>query len=336
MTVQIAGRDISLGLWYDFRNPSQWARPAATLYAETLEHIAYAERLGFDNIWTSEHHFIDDGYSPSLLPLCAAIATRTTRARIGTNVLLLPLHDPVRIAEDAATVDILSNGRFDLGVAAGYKREEFTGMSISRKTRAGRMDEAIEVLRRSWAGGAFSFDGRHYHYSDVNVTPKPVQQPMPLWVGGFSEAAVRRAARVGDGLLAAANVIPTYLDELTRVGKAHQPTRIALSLPWAIVSNDPERDWERYGEHLLYQGKRYAQWFTAAGMDIFDRIPESVREIRDRGADLIVTPSRAAEIANRIVRTLPVTHLYWWATPPGVPPKTLYESMELLARQLFV
>lgn len=335
MTVNIGGREISFGLWYDFRNPPQWARPAARLYAETLDHVTYAERLGFDNIWTSEHHFIDDAYSPALLPLCAAIAARTTHIRIGTNVLLLPLHDPVRIAEDAAAVDILSNGRFDLGVAAGYKREEFTGMNISRKTRAGRMDEAIEVLRRSWADGAFSFSGRHYTYSNIDVTPKPVQRPMPLWVGGFSEAAVRRGARAGDGLLAAANVIPTYLDELKKVGKAELPQRIALSLPWAIVSDEPERDWERYGEHLLYQRNRYAQWFTAADMALFDSVPQTVQEIRERGSDLIVTPARALEIVHRIVASLPVTHLYWWAVPPGVPPKVTYESMELFARAFF-
>src|SRR3990172_3443088 len=105
MTTTIAGREISFGLWYDFRNPPQWRRDFAGLYAETLEHIEYAEQLGFDNIWTSEHHFIEDGYSPSLLPICAAIAAKTTRVRIGTNILLLLLHDPLRVAEDATTVD---------------------------------------------------------------------------------------------------------------------------------------------------------------------------------------------------------------------------------------
>ena len=127
MTKILNQKEISFGLWYDFRNPLSTQRDNSEIYRKTLQHISYAEELGFDNIWTSEHHFIDDGYSPSLLPICAAIAAITKEIRIGTNVLLLPLHDPLRIAEDAATVDIISDGRFDLGVAAGYKLEEFTG-----------------------------------------------------------------------------------------------------------------------------------------------------------------------------------------------------------------
>ncbi|HEY4670101.1 MAG TPA: LLM class flavin-dependent oxidoreductase [Tepidiformaceae bacterium] len=334
MPVQIEGREVSFGVWYDFRNPPQWQRPAAELYARTLEHIEYAERLGFESIWTSEHHFIEDGYSPSLLPICAAIAARTTRARIGTNVLLLPFHDPLRIAEDAATVDIISNGRFDLGVAVGYKLEEFHGFGIDRKSRAGRMEEAVQVIRKAWGAGSFSFEGRYYTYRDVDVTPKPVQDPMPLWMGGFSEPAVRRAARVADGLLAAANVIPTYMDELEKQGKAEGPPRIAISLPWALVAEDPDAAWSEIGEHILYQRQNYARWFSAAGTPIFGGPPGSLEELRERSPDIVVTPERAEGIVRRIVSQYPVTHLYWWGIPPGMNPKATYRSMELFSRHV--
>ncbi|HEX6030520.1 MAG TPA: LLM class flavin-dependent oxidoreductase [Tepidiformaceae bacterium] len=333
MSFEIGGRQIHFGLWYDFRNPPQWNRPTEELYARTLDHIAYAERLGFDNIWTSEHHFIEDGYSPSLLPICAAIAARTTRARIGTNILLLPFHDPLRLAEDAATVDVISGGRFDLGVAVGYKLEEFEGFQVPRRERASRMEEAVEVIRAAWAPGTFSFEGRHFRYTRVNVTPKPVQEPMPLWFGGFSEPAVRRAARLGDGLLAAANVIPTYVDELQRLGKP-APERIAIALPWALIAEDTDAAWEEIGEHVLYQRANYARWFAAAGTPIFGEVPGSTDEIRERSPDIIVTPQRAREIIEGIVERLPVSHLYWWAIPPGVHPKATYESMELFARHV--
>jgi probable F420-dependent oxidoreductase len=334
MSMTIAGKPIDVGLWYDFRNPTDRPQDYTRLYAQTLEHIQYAERLGFDTIWTSEHHFIDDGYSPSLLPICAAIAARTQRVRIGTNILLLLFHDPVRIAEDTATVDIISGGRMDLGVAVGYKNEEFAGFNIDKRRRASRMDEAVEVIRRSWAPETFSFEGRHFCYTNINVTPKPVQDPMPLWFGGFSEPAVKRAARLGDGILAAANVIPVYKAERERLGRSTDD-RIALGMPWAVVAEDPDRAWAEIAAAVLYQRRRYAEWFSAAGMPIFGSPPASADDLRRRNPDIVVTPARATEIMERAVTELGATHLYWWAIPPGVPPRATTLSMELVSRHLF-
>ena len=332
MPVTFGGRQISFGVWYDLRNPPSAGRDMAALYASTLEHIRYAEQLGFDDVWTSEHHFIEDGYSPSLLPICAAIAAQTSRVRIGTNVLLLPLHDPLRIAEDAATVDLISGGRFDLGVANGYKLEEFTGFAIDRRTRATRLEEAIEVIRRSWTPGPFTFEGRHYNYFDVDVTPKPAQDPMPLWIGGFAEAAVRRAARLGDGLLAAANVIPTFLEEWRAQNRGPDPERIAISLPWALIAEDPDAAWAEIGPAILYQSQNYARWFAAAGQPRFPSVPESVDAIRAARPDVVVTPERAREIVETMAATIPASHFYWWAVPPGVAPEATYASIELFAR----
>ena len=116
---------LRFGVLWPFRNP-EWARvPWEELYRSHLELITDSEQMGFDDAWLTEHHFIDDGYSPSLLPIGAAIAARTRRLRIGTFLLLLPLHNPVRIAEDTATLDLISGGRFDLGVGLGYRPGEF-------------------------------------------------------------------------------------------------------------------------------------------------------------------------------------------------------------------
>ena len=122
---------LRFGLWYDFRNPPAWKRPYDQLYGEIFEQIAWAEQHGFEDVWLSEHHFIEDGYSPALLPIAAAIAARTKKIRIGTSVMLLPFHHPVRLAEDAATVDVISGGRFELGVGTGYKVEEFSGFAMA-------------------------------------------------------------------------------------------------------------------------------------------------------------------------------------------------------------
>src|SRR4051812_43174143 len=164
------------GLWYDFRNPPGSGRPSRDLYRETLDQIVYAEELGFDDIWLSEHHFVPDGYLPSCLPMAAAIAGRTERVSIGTNILLPHFHHPIRLAEDCAVVDLLSSGRFILGVAVGYRLEEFGPFGIDRRRRGSITEEAIEVLRRCCTEENY---GRHFHYDGVRCTPKPVQQPIP-------------------------------------------------------------------------------------------------------------------------------------------------------------
>ena len=134
---------MKFGVMFDFRNPAQWRRPDPAVYRSHLDEIVRIEELGYHNVWLTEHHFVEDGYNPSVLPMAAAIAVRTSRIRIGTFVLLLPFHNPVRVAEDAICIDILSSGRFDLGVGQGYRAEEFAALNIPRAERSARLAEAI-------------------------------------------------------------------------------------------------------------------------------------------------------------------------------------------------
>jgi alkanesulfonate monooxygenase SsuD/methylene tetrahydromethanopterin reductase-like flavin-dependent oxidoreductase (luciferase family) len=126
---------IRFGPWYDFRNPVQWRQPADRLYREILDQIASGENNGFDDMWLSEHHFIEDGYLPSILPAAAAIAARTNRIRIASGVLLMPLHNPIRLAEDIATVDVISGGRFELGVGGYVETESGIPRTLQRWLR---------------------------------------------------------------------------------------------------------------------------------------------------------------------------------------------------------
>ena len=123
---------MNFGIALMFRNPPPTRTPFTEIYRKHIALAVEAEDLGYDTIWLTEHHFVDDGYSPSLLPIAAAIAARTRKIRIGTFVILRPLHNPLRIAEDAATVDIISNGRLDLGFGQGYRVPEFTAFNIPR------------------------------------------------------------------------------------------------------------------------------------------------------------------------------------------------------------
>jgi alkanesulfonate monooxygenase SsuD/methylene tetrahydromethanopterin reductase-like flavin-dependent oxidoreductase (luciferase family) len=130
---------MDFGILLPFRNPSQWHQPITEVYDEHLQEAVLAEELGYDHVWTTEHHFYDDAWSPSLLPILSAIAQRTSRIRLGTFIIILPFHHPVRVAEDAATVDILSKGRLDLGVGQGYVVSEFESFGIPRSQRGGRV-----------------------------------------------------------------------------------------------------------------------------------------------------------------------------------------------------
>ena len=134
---------LRFGLFYDFRNPAAWHRPYTDIYSEIFEQIVWAEQHGFDNVWFSEHHLCEDGYAPSLLPISAAVAAKTKTIRIGTAVVILPLHNPIRVAEDAATVDVISGGRFELGVSVGYKVEENESFGISKTERGRRTSEGL-------------------------------------------------------------------------------------------------------------------------------------------------------------------------------------------------
>ena len=328
------------GLWYDFRNPPETGRTFAKLYAQTLEQVSYAEKLGFDQVWTSEHHFIEDGYSPSLLPLCAAIAARTERVRIGTNVLLLPLHDPLRVAEDAATVDVISGGRFDLGVAVGYKLEEFETFGKDRRKRGRMMDEAVTVVRRAWDEDEFSFEGRFYRYPNVKLQPKPVQRPCPIWIGGFTEAAIRRAGRLGDGLLGLSFAqLPNFLEEWRKRGRRDDEVKLLVGPGTMRVCEDPDRAWAELGRFALYQSQNYARWFGAAGQPI-GPVLGSVEELRQRNPTVFLTPQQAVQrlrgLLDRARELLPEAemHFYWWSVFPGEPVESSTAALELAAKEV--
>jgi probable F420-dependent oxidoreductase len=334
--LQLAGRRVTFGIHYNFRNPPRWGRPWHDVYAETLEHIRLAEALGFDDVWTTEHHFLDDGYSPSILTLCAAIAARTNRIRVGTRVLLAPLYNPMRLAEDAATVDVISGGRLILGLGLGYRAEEYAGLGVTAESRGHRLEEVIAVLRQAWAPADVNFSGRFFSYSGVNVTPKPVQQPIPIWIGGESPATARRAARIGDGLLAGGELASLYRAELdgSRPGTV---SRSSAGVPWALIAEDPDEAWSRIGAHVLYQRHAANCWLTANGRRaLYPNLPAEATPDRSWNRDIVVTPARARELVLEAVQQAPTEEVSvaWYGIPPGVPPAATYRSLELFADEM--
>ena len=224
--------------------------------------MVFAEDLGFDSVFTTEHHFTEDGYSPSLMPIEAAWAARTQRVKLGSFVLLLCMQNPLRLAEDAATVDIISGGRLILGMGLGYRAEEFAGFGLPKPQSGRIMDEALEIIVRAWTEERFSFHGRHFHHQDVTLTPKPIQKPRPpIWVGRAFNPAMRRAARWGlDGFCGApsAEVYDYYLDQCREFGT--EPNAQAQTLAFGHIHEDHEKAWAEAEPYATHVHRWYRKW----------------------------------------------------------------------------
>lgn len=192
---------VGLGLFTGQVHPDS-SKTFTQEYRDMVDLARLAETVGFDSAWVSEHHGAGDGYMPSLLPVLAAFAEATERIALGTGVILTPFHEPLRLAEDAATVDLLSGGRLMLGLGLGWRDEEFRTFGIPRAERVGRITETVQILRQAWTGRRFSFEGRHFAFDQVQVTPAP-ERPgggtIPILMGGHAPEAIARAGRLADG-----------------------------------------------------------------------------------------------------------------------------------------
>ena len=327
---------LKFGLWYSFRNPAQWQTDYADLYAAHLRQIAWAENIGYDDVWLTEHHFCDDGHAPSILPLAAAVAATTEQIRIGTSVLLLPLHDAVRVAEDGATIDILSRGRFELGVGIGYRPQEFDGLGFNTSDRAGRTDEGLEIIRRLWEGETVDHAGAHYQISGAVLQPPPVQEPRPpLWVGGFAPAAAKRAARLGDGYIGTGAMVEQakiFKEEWQRLGRPGQG-RLAGRHFWLIVSEDPDKTFANVAPHVLYQIQMYNQWLGETGQALFPDT-NGAGDLRDLGILLCATSQQAVDLIGAYVEETGIERYYSWTVPPGYEVERMNDDLALFAEEV--
>ncbi|MCB1740381.1 MAG: LLM class flavin-dependent oxidoreductase [Gammaproteobacteria bacterium] len=192
---------IKLALYSSIANPPR-GDDLDRCVAETIAEAELAEACGFEGFFFGEHHQDKDGFLPAPLIVCAAVAARTKRMQVGTSVILLPLHNPILIAEEMVTLDIVAAGRSVLGVGLGYQAADFRAFGVKRSSRVGRFEEAIAIIRNAWTGEVFSHHGKQFAIDDVRVLPRPIQRPgPPIWIAGWVPAAVERAGRLGDALV---------------------------------------------------------------------------------------------------------------------------------------
>jgi len=319
------------GLCYDFRNPPDSGIANPDLYAAALDQMVWAEQLGLDQIWFTEHHFVDDGYLPSWVPVAAAAAARTSKIRFSTDICLLPFNNPVRLAEDLAILDNISNGRVEIGVGMGYAPHEFKGFGYRPPQRVSLMEEGLEVLQKCFSGEQFSFEGKRYKFEDVIITPGYVQEGgPPLWIAAMSSAGAKRAARFNTNFLpqgSRSETLDVWLAETKAAGRDPSDYRIGL-IRSVLVTPGKERDWPDVRESERYRMRLYNRFFEESGEGlggVEDQIPQTwiVGDV-DKCVNDIVS----------FIQDTGITDIVSMAIPPGFHPDQMSDSIEAFATKV--
>ncbi len=312
---------------FDQRAPGLDPPEAQRQYGAALEMSEWADGQGFDMLVLSEHHASADGYLPSPLVMAAAVAARTKRIPIWISALLVPLHDPVRLAEDVAVVDLISNGRISIVAGLGYRPVEYALFDRAWAGRGKRLDACLEIMVKAWTGEPFELDGE-----TVQVTPRPVQQPHPMvLIGGSGPAAAKRAARFGFGFfppIGDDELVQLYLDECERLGHAPGWVGQPKGPGTLFVSEDPDRLWSRIGSNLLHDAVTYHQWQTDDIRSHVKSTATTVDELRAEGVYQILTPDECVALASELGALGAFTH---HPLCGATAPDDGWESLELFA-----
>jgi alkanesulfonate monooxygenase SsuD/methylene tetrahydromethanopterin reductase-like flavin-dependent oxidoreductase (luciferase family) len=322
---------IGFGLVTCQQNPADpEKRDHAEIYRQALELAKEVEAAGLRSYWVSEHHFWDDGYQPASLPLLAGAAAVTERILLGTSILLAPFADPIRLAEDAAAVDLLSRGRLVLGLGLGWRAEEFAGFEMDPGQRVSKLKQTVATLRSAWA-----IDGQ-VGPAEVMVTPKPFRLGgPPIWFGGLAEKAVGRAAALADGFIA--SVPPWSLEEFSHHARtltsAPRPLDVSVHTD-VFIWDGPENPWDVVREYQWYTHWKYVDAEKSHGTR-HGRTPAypPPAPAEEHPGTLVGRPEEVLEGMRAFAPHItPGGHLIARAYFPGIPWEIQRRQVELLGQ----
>jgi alkanesulfonate monooxygenase SsuD/methylene tetrahydromethanopterin reductase-like flavin-dependent oxidoreductase (luciferase family) len=309
-----------LSMRFDFRNPAFAGTSMADRYAAAIDMAEWADSLGIAaSIAVSEHHGSEDGYIPSPALMLAAMAARTSNVRFSVAALIAPFHDPLRIAEDFCVLDNLSRGRVDLIVAGGYAPSEFAMFDVPIKERPKRVTEAVNTLKAAFAG-------------TVHITPAPIRPGGPAVImGGASEGAARRAARIADGFVPSEPQFwEFYRDEMQKLGKPDPGPGMVGNAEVTALASDVEAGWQAMSPFFLHETNAYGAWKAAAGEDTpYDVFPDA-DALRKANRYHVITPEQM--VSQLKAAPYPVAQFH--PLCGGMPVATAWDSLKLFEKEV--
>ncbi|MFI6767178.1 LLM class flavin-dependent oxidoreductase [Streptomyces sp. NPDC050355] len=282
---------------FNLVDPSPTPAALTARYRAAVEMAAFADDRGLSMVQTEEHHATTNGWMPSPLTFAGAVFGATRRIGVTVSALITPLHDPLRLAEDLASLDLLSGGRLTTVAGLGYRPEEYAAHGKDWRRRGALQDEVLATLLSAWTGEPFTYQGR-----TVRVTPRPYTRPHPpLLIGGSSRAAARRAARLGLPLFPSAHLpelAAYYHEQRAAFGTdgwvLQPPDRTSL----LHLSEDPDRTWAEYGGHLLHEARTYASWQSAGTRSAVRSSARDAEGLRREGVYRVLTPDECVKLAQ--------------------------------------
>lgn len=313
---------------FDMRSPGIGA-PRDILYAEAMKMARFADEIGVDRLIISEHHGSDDGYCSAPFVLGSAFAAHTERIKIMLGAVVLPLHDPVKIAEQIAVLDIVSGGRLEVAFGAGYIPSEFARFKVPFNERGRLMEEGLAIIVRALKGERFEIEGR-----EVFVQPPPFHGPQ-FYLAGNKKITVDRAIRFGCGLFPTDVDLCDFYDQRCREEGVSSGPKLVLGPPQAVfVSNDPDGMWARILPYALHSATSYARWSaesTNSG-SLYEGVIDPV-QLRASGIFKVVTPDECVALARQL--SLRGQSLSFYPLLGGLPPEIGWESLDLFANSVW-
>lgn len=317
--------EVGLGVFSGEWHPGTGLDHGETLH-ESIGQVVHAETVGLDSVWVSEHHFHDAGFVGSVAPYAAAMVQATSRITVGLGLALAPLHDPIRMAEDAAFLDVLSGGRFVVGLGLGYRDIEFAGFGGHRRERVGRTEELIAICRQAWSGAPVEFDGRYYQRHGLVVSPRPHRPGgPPIMLGGHHPNAFDRAAILCDRFCMDAgtdsesyeegmgrnrdlgdrveSAVRRYRDALDRHGKPSDTPPFSLNVGGFLHPDGRDAAWATLAEAYMLTRRVYGDWYGLEPEEYATWYPDQLTpdQVAQRQSELLLgTPDEIAPALERV------------------------------------